>query len=365
MNRGQGWIAAFFPGLDGFQGFGPMFKVDEFWQMVEEAKLASSKGQFAFQDEWQAAVSQLKDTDLVDLAIIAREEILKCATPMGFEAFLLSHSSQDQYGFARYCEWIVSHGANVARAFALNPDSLAEVEHPRCRWHDTNLYQSILMFIGIRARFRPSVTIAHFQGSELKEPNLALARACASQIIDGAEEEVFELSSIPAIDDYTEMKLGVSRQDAIGHLPMLAAVVLASDVRRPLIDRRSPMNIEKFWQVMAICRELGGKATDLRSLLGLLPSAQVAQFHELLRACLSNAVSSPALLKSIPMDNPECWLFGIALEGSYAYRAAVATGEVPERMMVPDSAILSVASEIFKSQTFMELPALVTPSKAA
>ena len=100
-------------------------------------------------------------------------------------------------------------------------------------------------------------------------------------------------------------------------------------------------------------------------MIGVLPSAQVAQFHELLRACFVSAVSSALGVHVTGSACPEALLFSVALEGQEAYSKAVATGAVPDGLRASDPAVLDVAKDVFAAQTGMDLPPLVVAAPKA
>ena len=342
-----------------------MFDSDRFWEVVETAKESSKSGQFGFQDEWQSAIGGLKDGELADAAHQVSTHVCRLSSRRTFAAYVLHTRKGEDFGYARYCEWIISHGKEHYEAFLVDPQSLVGKSHPRCRWQDTNLYQSVLMFIGIRARFRPTVAIASFQDGTLKNPGVVIAKMAALAICPELEPKFAHLNHASEVDNMLQEASGITPETASLELPVLAKGIFLESLDHPMIDRRTPMTIHKFWEVMGICRSLGGRPGDLRSILGLLPSAQVAQFHELLRACMVSAVSSP-LGKSIPPGPcPEAFLFSLALEGQEAYRTAVRSGQVDRPLNVSEPDILEVALEVFSAQTGMDLPPLVTRDRAA
>lgn len=342
-----------------------MFDAGRFWETVDAARDASRQGQFGFQDEWQSAVSGLNDTELAEAAHQVADHVGALATRSTFAAYLVHAGGPTEHGFARYCEWVVSHGPEVYGEFRSDPQSLAGKTHPRCRWSDVNLYQSVLLFIGIRARFRPTVAIASFQEESLKNPDAVLSRMLATTLCPDRQEDFAALGKPEVIDRIVMETLKMDVESAKRELPVLAKGVAVESQAKPLIDRRTPMTIHKFWEVLGICRSLGGRPTDLHAVLGILPSAQVAQFHELLRACLVRAATSD-LVRTIPREAlPESVLFAVALQGQEIYRSAVHSGELEHPLNPVDPCFLTVALEVFRAQTGMDLPPIVACENAS
>lgn len=333
--------------------------------MIADARAESSTGEFGFHDEWQSAISRLRDEDLADFATMIEESVRALASPRMFSAYVLHARDGEDFGFARYCEWVLSHGREVFGACCQDPQFVSGKEHPRCRWQDTNLYQSVLMFIGIRARFRPTVTVAKFEGGPMRNPALQIAQTAALGVCPEYAEHLSRLGHPSEIDSFLRLQTGVTKESAAQELPALAKGIELAAVGHPLVDRRTPMTIHKFWEVMRVCRGLGGGAKDLRAVIGVLPSAQVAQFHELLRACFVSAVASALGPHLTCAHCPEALLFSVALEGQEAYRRAVATGNLPDGVEPSDPTVLDVAKEVFAAQTGMDLPPLVVAATRA
>ena len=338
-----------------------MFDREKFWAVIEESRDASMHGQFGFHDEWQAAISQLTDQELAEAAAAVQEQCRRAARPQIFEAYMLHTTKGEDHGFARYCEWLLSHGRVAFEAALEHTDSLVGTTKPRCRWQDPNLYQSVLMFIGIRSRFRPTVAIAQFQQTELKDPQLVLSRSLAELLAPELISEISQLQTPRAVDDLLRVHMGADLEAIRLKLPYLYAAQQTAASGHVNLDRRSSMNTDKFWHVLEICVQLGGTPTNLRSVLGLLPSQQVAQFHELLQACLSNACGSALSERIADHPLPECWLFALAMLGRYAYQLSVGSGIPAADVAAVDPEFLRAATVVFCSQTGMELPPLAIP----
>lgn len=342
-----------------------MFDADRLWETVDAAKEASRQGQFGFQDEWQSLVSGLTETELAEAAHQVNECVVGLAKRTTFAAYLIHTGVPTEFGFARYCEWVVAHGRETYEEFLAEPQSLAGKPHPRCRWHDVNLYQSVLLFISIRTRFRPTVSIASFQEESLKNPDAVLAKSVAAHLCPELAPAITGITSLFQIDLALMESLALDPVKAKQELPVLAKGAVLESLAHPLIDRRTPMSIHKFWEVLSVCRSLGARPCDLHAVLSVLPSAQVAQFHELLRACLIRAATTE-LARTIPREAlPESVLFALALQGQDAYREAVHSGVLEGGLGSVDPAFLAVALEVFRSQTGMDLPPIVAAEKTA
>jgi len=342
-----------------------MFDAARFWETISEAIEASREGQFGFQDEWQSLVSGLADSELAEAAHEVQDHVFALASRASFAAYLIHTGGATEHGFARYCEWILSHGQEAYEEFLSDPQSLAGKAHPRCRWHDVNIYQSILLFISIRARFRPTVSIASFQEESLKNPDGVLSRTVAAKLAPALTEKLTALKTQHQIDLALMESLALDAANAKQELPVLAKGALLESLAQPLVDRRTPMTIHKFWEVLAICRGLGARPSDLRAVLSSLPSAQVAQFHELLRACLVRAATS-TLARTIPVEAcPEAVMFSIALQGQEVYRSAVHSGVLEGSLLPVCPEFLTIALDVFRGQTGMDLPPIVAQEKFA